>query len=227
MSLHSSNRTALSITQSFNATHANNKPIPTASLSTHSQCYHQRDTPCFFIRASAQAYLVSQTPPDAQCSSSTSVCLSLSFPTCSIRDKAEALCGRVRYGTDRCSSVSAATVRKLPALSPHSKSPIWATHDGGFWYTMLRLGFSSLLGLYDYLMSLNISNIFITADPKWFQNHFSYLSLICRGYFKRSAKIKVHNKRSYCLKKETTNSELLKQVPGNSSLTSCTNTHRL
>lgn len=63
MSLHSSNRTALSITQSFNATHANNKPMPTASLSTLSQCYHQRDTPCFFIRASAQAYLVSQTPP--------------------------------------------------------------------------------------------------------------------------------------------------------------------
>ncbi len=41
-----------------------------------------------------------------------------------VQSEIKALCGKVRYGTDRCSSVSAATVRKLPALSPHSKSPV-------------------------------------------------------------------------------------------------------
>lgn len=49
MSLHSSNWTSLSITQSLNATRANKNPIPTKHLRTHSLCYRHETLLAFLF----------------------------------------------------------------------------------------------------------------------------------------------------------------------------------
>lgn len=132
---------SLSITQSFNATRANKNPIPTTSLSTHSLCY-RHETLLAFLLVCVVAYLTSQTPPVAQCSSFLPVRLSLSCPTCSIRDKVTALCGRVCYGTNRCSSARVPLLCRSVQLYRHAarvlfEALLMEASDLALWIFML------------------------------------------------------------------------------------------